>query len=121
MNEKEANELNIPYETTIFGIDHLDRAITDSEVIGFIKVLTKPGKDKILGVTIVSLHAGDLIAEYILAMKHSIGLNKILLFNFVFKYLGKYFILAVRVGATRKFTFFNVATEDKAAFSAVDV
>jgi len=78
LNEKEAKELNIPYETTVFGIDHLDRAITDSEGIGFIKVLTKPGKDKILGVTIVSSHAGDLIAEYILAMKHSIGLNKIL-------------------------------------------
>ena len=78
MNEKEAKELNISYETTVFGIDHLDRAITDSEGIGFIKVLTKPGKDKILGVTIVSSHAGDLIAEYILAMKHSIGLNKIL-------------------------------------------
>ena len=78
LNEKEAQAQNIPYETTTYGIDDLDRAIADSEAHGFIKVLTKPGKDKILGVTIVGTHAGDLISEYVLAMKHGIGLNKIL-------------------------------------------
>ena len=78
LNEKKAQAQNIPYETTTYGIDDLDRAIADSEAHGFIKVLTKPGKDKILGVTIVGTHAGDLISEYVLAMKHGIGLNKIL-------------------------------------------
>lgn len=63
---------------TTYGIDDLDRAIADGEAHGFVKVLTVPGKDRILGVTIVGEHAGDLIAEYVLAMKHRIGLNKIL-------------------------------------------
>ena len=63
---------------TVYGIDDLDRAIADSEDHGFVKVLTEPGKDRILGVTIVGEHAGDLIAEYVLAMKHGLGLNKIL-------------------------------------------
>lgn len=78
LNEKDAQEKNIPYEVTTYGMDDLDRAIADSEAHGFIKVLTQPGKDKILGVTIVGAHAGDLIAEYVLAMKHGLGLNKIL-------------------------------------------
>ncbi len=78
LNETEAGEQNIQYEVTTYGIDDLDRAIADSEAHGFIKVLTVPGKDKILGVTIVGEHAGDLIAEYVLAMKHGLGLNKIL-------------------------------------------
>lgn len=78
LNEKEAKEKNIPHEVTVYGIDDLDRAIADSEDHGFIKVLTVPGKDEILGVTIVGTHAGDLIAEYVLAMKHNLGLNKIL-------------------------------------------
>ncbi|MDO9602946.1 MAG: FAD-dependent oxidoreductase, partial [Rhodocyclaceae bacterium] len=78
LNEQEAREKNIPYEVSRYDIDDLDRAIADSEAHGFIKVLTVPGKDKILGVTIVGEHAGDLIAEYVLAMKHGIGLNKIL-------------------------------------------
>jgi pyruvate/2-oxoglutarate dehydrogenase complex dihydrolipoamide dehydrogenase (E3) component len=69
---------DIAYEVTKYGIDDLDRAIADSEAHGFIKVLTVPGKDKILGVTIVGTHAGDLLAEYVLAMKHGLGLNKIL-------------------------------------------
>ena len=56
----------------------LDRAITDEAAHGFIKVLTVPGKDKILGATIAGVHAGDLLAEYVLAMKHGLGLNKIL-------------------------------------------
>jgi pyruvate/2-oxoglutarate dehydrogenase complex dihydrolipoamide dehydrogenase (E3) component/uncharacterized membrane protein YdjX (TVP38/TMEM64 family) len=78
LNEQEANEKNIPYEVTKYGIDDLDRAIADSEAHGFVKVLTVPGKDKILGVTIVGAHAADLLAEYLLAMKHGLGLNKIL-------------------------------------------
>jgi len=78
LNELEAKERGIPYEVTLYGIDDLDRAIADSEAEGFVKVLTVPGKDRILGVTIVGEHAGDLIAEYVLAMRHGIGLNKIL-------------------------------------------
>jgi pyruvate/2-oxoglutarate dehydrogenase complex dihydrolipoamide dehydrogenase (E3) component len=78
LNEQEAKEKNIPYEVTRYGIDDLDRAIADSEAHGFVKVLTVPGKDTILGVTIVGTHAGDLLAEYVLAMKHGLGLNKIL-------------------------------------------
>ncbi len=78
LNEQEAKAQNIAYEVTKYGIDDLDRAIADSEAHGFVKVLTVPGKDKILGVTIVGTHAGDLLAEYVLAMKHGLGLNKIL-------------------------------------------
>jgi pyruvate/2-oxoglutarate dehydrogenase complex dihydrolipoamide dehydrogenase (E3) component len=78
LNELEAKEQSIAYEVTQYEIDDLDRAIVDSEDHGFVKVLTVPGKDKILGVTIVGEHAGDLIAEYVLAMKHNLGLNKIL-------------------------------------------
>lgn len=78
LNETEAREQNIAYELTTYGIDDLDRAIADSSDYGVVKVLTVPGKDKILGVTIVGEHAGDLIAEYVLAMKHGLGLNKIL-------------------------------------------
>jgi len=78
LNESEAKEQGIPYEVTRYEIDDLDRAIADSEDHGWVKVLTKPGKDKILGVTIVGTHASDIIAEYILAMKNGIGLNKIL-------------------------------------------
>jgi pyruvate/2-oxoglutarate dehydrogenase complex dihydrolipoamide dehydrogenase (E3) component/uncharacterized membrane protein YdjX (TVP38/TMEM64 family) len=78
LNEQDAKEKSIPYEVTKYGIDDLDRAIADSEAHGFVKVLTVPGKDKILGVTIVGAHAADLLAEYVLAMKHGLGLNKIL-------------------------------------------
>ena len=78
LNELEAQEQSIAYEISQFNIDDLDRAIADEEAHGFIKVLTVPGKDKILGVTIVGEHAGDLIAEYVLAMRQGIGLNKIL-------------------------------------------
>jgi pyruvate/2-oxoglutarate dehydrogenase complex dihydrolipoamide dehydrogenase (E3) component len=78
LNELEATEKHIPHEVTVYGLDDLDRAIADSEAHGFVKVLTVPGKDRILGVTIVGEHAGDLLAEYVLAMKHGIGLNKIL-------------------------------------------
>ncbi|WP_332751314.1 FAD-dependent oxidoreductase [Hydrogenophaga sp.] len=78
LNEQEAREQGIAVEVTKYGIDDLDRAIADSEAHGFVKVLTAPGKDTILGVTIVGTHAGDLLAEYVLAMKHGLGLNKIL-------------------------------------------
>lgn len=78
LNETEAKEKNIPYEVTTYGIDDLDRAIADGTAHGLIKVLTVPGKDKILGATIAGEHAGDLITEFVSAMKHGIGLNKIL-------------------------------------------
>ncbi|MDP1635675.1 MAG: pyridine nucleotide-disulfide oxidoreductase, partial [Gallionellaceae bacterium] len=78
LNEQEAREKNIPFELTRYDIGDLDRAIADSAAYGFVKVLTVPGKDRILGVTIVGEHAGDLLAEYVLAMKHGLGLNKIL-------------------------------------------
>jgi pyruvate/2-oxoglutarate dehydrogenase complex dihydrolipoamide dehydrogenase (E3) component/uncharacterized membrane protein YdjX (TVP38/TMEM64 family) len=78
LNETEARERNIGYELTTYGIDDLDRAIADESAEGLVKVLTVPGKDKILGATIVGEHAGDLIIEFILAMRHGIGLNKIL-------------------------------------------
>jgi pyruvate/2-oxoglutarate dehydrogenase complex dihydrolipoamide dehydrogenase (E3) component/uncharacterized membrane protein YdjX (TVP38/TMEM64 family) len=78
LNEAEARERNIPHEVTVYGIDDLDRAIADEEAHGVVKVLTVPGKDRILGVTIAGEHAGDLIAEFIAAMRHGIGLNKIL-------------------------------------------
>ncbi len=78
LNELEAKEKGVPYEVTTYGIDDLDRAIADGEAHGFVKVLTVPHKDRIVGATIVGEHAGDLLAEYVLAMKHGIGLNKIL-------------------------------------------
>ena len=78
LNEIEAKEKGIPHEVTTYGLDDLDRAIADGEAAGLVKVLTVPGKDRILGVTIAGEHAGDLIIEYVAAMKHGIGLNKIL-------------------------------------------
>ena len=78
LNELEAREKNIPYEVVKFDLEELDRAIADGEAHGVVKVLTVPGKDKILGVTIAGEHAGDIIAEYVLAMRQGIGLNKIL-------------------------------------------
>ena len=78
LNEQEANEKNIKYEVTRYDISDLDRAITDSHASGWVKVLTVPNKDKILGVTIVGNNAGELLAEYVLAMKHNLGLNKVL-------------------------------------------
>lgn len=78
LNELEAKEQGIAYEVTRFELAELDRAIAEGETRGLVKVLTVPGKDKILGVTLVGPHAGDLIAEYVSAMKHGLGLNKIL-------------------------------------------
>jgi pyruvate/2-oxoglutarate dehydrogenase complex dihydrolipoamide dehydrogenase (E3) component/uncharacterized membrane protein YdjX (TVP38/TMEM64 family) len=78
LNELEAKEKNIPYEVSVYGLDDLDRAIADGEAHGRVKVLTRPGSDRILGATIAGEHAGDLLAEFVLAMRHGIGLNKIL-------------------------------------------
>ncbi|GAD64972.1 dihydrolipoyl dehydrogenase family protein, partial [Aquipseudomonas alcaligenes] len=78
LNEQDAREQGIAYEVSRFGIDDLDRAIADEAAHGYIKVLTEPGKDRILGVTIVGEHAGELIAEYVAAMKQGYGLNKVL-------------------------------------------
>lgn len=78
LSETEAKQKNIAYEVTRYNIDDLDRAIADEAAHGFVKVLTVPGKDKILGATIVGEHAGDLIAEYVSAMKHGLGLKKIM-------------------------------------------
>jgi len=78
LSESEADEQQISCEVTRYAIDDLDRAIADESAEGYVKVLTEPGKDRVLGVTIVGAHAGELIAEYVLAMKHNLGLNKIL-------------------------------------------
>ncbi|MDP2244246.1 FAD-dependent oxidoreductase [Pseudomonas sp.] len=78
LSETEAQAQGIAYEVTRYGIDDLDRAIADEAAHGFVKVLTVPGKDRILGVTIVGEHAGELLTEYVLAMKYNLGLNKIL-------------------------------------------
>jgi len=78
LNEIEAKEKHVPYETTVYELGELDRAITDGDPRGFVKVLTVPGKDRILGVTIAGDHAAELLAEWVLAMKHGIGLKKIL-------------------------------------------
>jgi pyruvate/2-oxoglutarate dehydrogenase complex dihydrolipoamide dehydrogenase (E3) component len=79
LNEMDAQEQNIPYEVTRYGIDDLDRAIADGEAHGFVKVLTRPGgSGKILGVTIVGYHASELVSEFVLAMKHGLSLKKIM-------------------------------------------
>ncbi|MBI2605075.1 MAG: FAD-dependent oxidoreductase [Deltaproteobacteria bacterium] len=78
LNETEAGEKGIEHRVTKYGIEDLDRAIAEEEDHGFVKVLTRPGGDKVLGATIVGSHAGDIIAEYVAAMKHGFGLNKIL-------------------------------------------
>jgi pyruvate/2-oxoglutarate dehydrogenase complex dihydrolipoamide dehydrogenase (E3) component/uncharacterized membrane protein YdjX (TVP38/TMEM64 family) len=78
LNESEAMARNVPHEVTTYPLHELDRAIADGETEGLVKVLTVPGKDRILGATIAGAHAGELIVEYIAAMKHGIGLNRIL-------------------------------------------
>ena len=78
LNEEDAAEQKIDVEITTYGLDHLDRAIADGEAYGLVKVLTEPGKDRILGVTIIGRHAGEMLPEFVLAMKHNLGLNKIL-------------------------------------------
>jgi len=78
LNEQEAREKGVAYEVVKYDLAELDRAIADEDARGMLKVLTAPGSDKILGATIVGEHAGDLLAEFVLAMKHGLGLNKIL-------------------------------------------
>lgn len=78
LNEREAGERGVDYEVTRYDLADLDRAIAEGETEGFIKVLTEPGRDRILGVTIVGYHASELINEFVLAMKHGLGLGKIL-------------------------------------------
>ena len=78
LSEDEAKAQNIPYELTQYKLDDLDRAIADGHTQGYVKVLTVPGKDKILGATVVGNHAAELLTEFVLAMKHGLGLNKIL-------------------------------------------
>ncbi len=89
LNEQEALERAIPYEVTRYDIDDLDRAIADGEAHGFVKVLTAPGSDRILGATIVGYHAAELLAEFVLAMKHGLGLGKILATIHVYPTLGE--------------------------------
>ncbi|QPL46735.1 FAD-dependent oxidoreductase [Halomonas sp. A40-4] len=78
LNEKEAREKNIAFEVTRYAMADSDRAIAEGATQGFIKVLTVPGKDRILGATIVAENAGEWLGEFTLAMKHGLGLNKLL-------------------------------------------
>jgi pyruvate/2-oxoglutarate dehydrogenase complex dihydrolipoamide dehydrogenase (E3) component len=78
LNETEAREKNIPFDVSHFSLSHQDRAITERENKGFIKILTTPGSDRILGATIVGVHAGELLAEFNLAVKNKLGLKAIL-------------------------------------------
>jgi pyruvate/2-oxoglutarate dehydrogenase complex dihydrolipoamide dehydrogenase (E3) component len=89
LNESEARERGIEYEVTRYDIGDLDRAIADGEAHGFVKVLTPPGKDRVLGATIVGYHAGELIAEFVMAMKNGVGLNKILGTIHIYPTLGE--------------------------------
>ena len=78
LSEDEARKKNLAFEVTKYGIDDLDRAIADENAVGFVKILTPPGSGKILGVTIVGEHAGDLLHEYIVAMKNGLKLSGII-------------------------------------------
>ncbi len=89
LNEQRAKRDGIDYELTTYGIDDLDRAIADSEEYGVVRVLTVPGTDKILGATIVGNHASDLLLEFIAAMKHGFGLNKILSTIHIYPTMGE--------------------------------
>ncbi|MCP9834577.1 MULTISPECIES: FAD-dependent oxidoreductase [unclassified Cyanobium] len=78
LSESEAMEQGVAFEVTRFDLAELDRAIVESAETGFVKVLTVPGKDRILGVTIVAEQAGELLAEFVLAMKWNLGLGKVM-------------------------------------------
>jgi pyruvate/2-oxoglutarate dehydrogenase complex dihydrolipoamide dehydrogenase (E3) component len=78
LTEATADEQCTPFDTVRYDLGHLDRAVTESANRGFVKLLVSPGKDRILGVTIVAHNAGEMLAEYVLAMKHGLGLNKVL-------------------------------------------
>ncbi len=89
INEQEAIEQKIAHDVHVYGIDDLDRAIADGEAHGFVKVITPKGSDKILGATIVGEHAGDLLVEFVAAMKHGFGLNGILNTIHIYPTLGE--------------------------------
>ena len=78
LNENEALARDIEYEVTHYELSDLDRALTEDLAEGFVKVLTVPGKDRILGATIVGQHAGELLTEFALAMRYRLGLGKLL-------------------------------------------
>ena len=78
LNQSEARAQGVAFEITTFGLDDLDRALADGEAHGYVEVLTAPGRDRILGVTIVGAHAGEMLAEFVLAMRHGLGLNRLL-------------------------------------------
>jgi pyruvate/2-oxoglutarate dehydrogenase complex dihydrolipoamide dehydrogenase (E3) component/uncharacterized membrane protein YdjX (TVP38/TMEM64 family) len=77
-NERSATEAGVAYETVRYDLGHLDRAVAEGANRGFVKLLVAPGKDRIIGATIVAAGAGEMLAEMVLAMKHGIGLNKLL-------------------------------------------
>jgi pyruvate/2-oxoglutarate dehydrogenase complex dihydrolipoamide dehydrogenase (E3) component/uncharacterized membrane protein YdjX (TVP38/TMEM64 family) len=89
VNEREAQAQGLAYEVSRYDLQEHDRAIADGEASGFVKVLTEPGRDRILGATIVGYHAGELVNEFVLAMKHGIGLNKILGTIHIYPTLGE--------------------------------
>lgn len=89
LNEQSAREKGVNFEITRYDLDGLDRAIAENETAGFIKVLTEPGKDRILGATIVGVHAGELINEFILAMTHGLGLKKIMATTHIYPTLSE--------------------------------
>lgn len=89
LNEEQAREQNVAYELSRYELADLDRAIADGEAHGFIKVLTEPGRDRILGATIVGYHAAELIQEFVLAMKHGFGLGKLLGTIHIYPTLGE--------------------------------
>jgi pyruvate/2-oxoglutarate dehydrogenase complex dihydrolipoamide dehydrogenase (E3) component/uncharacterized membrane protein YdjX (TVP38/TMEM64 family) len=78
LTEESARKAETPFEIVRYDLGHLDRAVTESANRGFVKLLVQPGKDRILGATIVAHNAGEMLAEYVLAMKHGLGLNKVL-------------------------------------------
>lgn len=84
LNERDARDQGIEHEVTRFDIGGLDRALADGAAEGFVKVLTEPGSDRILGATIVGDHAGELIGEFITAMTHGLGLKKIAATNHIY-------------------------------------
>lgn len=89
LNRLEAQQRGVDVEVTRYELDDLDRAIADGEAAGFVEVLTARGRDTILGATIVGYHAGELIGEFVLAMKHGIGLNKLLGTIHIYPTLGE--------------------------------
>jgi len=78
LSETDAASAGIPVEVVRYGLDDLDRAIADGAAGGWVKVLVKPGTDRVLGASIVGAHAGELISEFITAMTHGLGLKKIM-------------------------------------------